>query len=72
MIELKMVCQSTIHDSTNPEQGNAFLSAVTKEENPEYFACTPYGSLELGILNPKAFKQLIPGKTYRVTLELID
>jgi len=72
MIDFLMTCQSTIQDSTNPDQGNAFFSAVTKEENAEYFAYTPYGSLELGILNPKAFKQLIPGKTYRVTMELID
>ena len=72
MIELTMTCQSTIQDSTGQGQGNAFLTAVSREETDGYFVYTPYGSLEIGLLTPEAFEEMIPGKTYRVTVELVD
>jgi hypothetical protein len=37
MIELTMTCQSTIQDSTGQGQGNAFLTAVSREETDGYF-----------------------------------
>jgi len=68
------VCQSTEHDTNNPEQGQVHLTAVTgeNEKHKEFFAYTPYADLRMGILNPEAFKQIVPGKTYRMTLEESD
>lgn len=73
-ITAMFICRSTEHDTNNPEQGQVHLSAVTDEnpEHKEFFAATPYGELKMGILNAPAFKQVIPGKTYRVTLEQVD
>lgn len=68
------VCQSAEPDANNPEQGQVYLSAVTEdnEKHKEFFAYTPYGELRMGILNPPAFKQIVPNKTYRLTLEQVD
>jgi hypothetical protein len=69
-----LVCQSKEHDTQSPEQGSVHLTGVTNEseEAKKYFAYTPFANLQMGILNPAAFGQFEPGKTYRITLEQID
>lgn len=70
-VSAMLVCQSKEHDTATPEQGNVYLTAVTDEteEGKKYFAYTPYAELKMGILNPKAFEQFEPGKTYLITIE---
>jgi len=36
------------------------------EENDQYFKWTPFGSLEMGTLNPEAAEQFTPGMEYYV------
>lgn len=69
-----LVCESKEHDTDKPEQGKVGLRGVTRESEigKEYFAYTPYASLQMGILNEAAFSQLEPGKTYKMTLEQVD
>lgn len=38
------------------------------EENDKYFAATPSGELELGVLNASAAKQLVVGQEYYLDL----
>lgn len=73
-IVMMLVCQSTEHDTQNPNQGNIHLTGVAdkEEEYKQFFAYTPYADLKAGILNPSAFEQITPGKTYRMTLEQVD
>lgn len=73
-ITAMFVCRSSEPDANNLEQGQVHLSVVTgeNEEHKKFFAYTPYGELRMGILNPSAFKQIIPGKTYRLTMEQVD
>lgn len=69
-----LVCQDTKQDEQNPEQGQVHLRAVTDVEGEykQFFAYTPYADLTMGILNPEAFNQIKPGKTYKMTLEQVD
>ena len=66
-----LVCQDKEQDTQTPEQGQIRLTAVTggSEEAKKYFAYTPYAELKMGILNPNAFNQFEPGKTYLITIE---
>lgn len=72
-ITAMFTCQSKEHDTNSPEQGNVHLTAVSggSEEATKYFAYTPYGDLRLGILNPAAFEQFEPGKTYLLTIDAV-
>lgn len=69
-----LVCQSTEHDTQNPEQGNVRLTAVTdgSEEAKQYFAFTPYADFRMGILNSAAFTQFEPGQVYKITIEKVE
>lgn len=68
MTRAKFRCTSKIPNKTNPEYGNVSLLVVHNgsQENKEFFNMTPCGSIELGLLNPKAFEQFEPGKEYYV------
>lgn len=37
-------------------------------ENEEFFKYTPFGSLKMGIVNPEAAKQFVPGKEYYIDI----
>lgn len=39
------------------------------EENNKFFNATPYGKLELGVLNKAAADQIEPGNDYYITIE---
>lgn len=69
-----LVCQSTEHDTQDPNQGNVHLMGVADKEGEykDYFAYTPFADLKMGILNSFAFEQIKPGKTYRMILEQVD
>lgn len=66
-----LTCESKKEDAQNPEQGNVHLMGVTdgSEEAKKYFAYTPYADLNIGTLNPAAYEQFEPGKTYLITIE---
>ena len=51
-----------------------FLNATTDRQGKyaEFFRWTPYGSIELGILNPVAAAMFRPGALVRVTFEEIE
>jgi hypothetical protein len=74
MIVAMLVCQNTEQDPSNPAQGNFYMTGVTDTEGEykQFFAYTPYADLRMGVLNPSAFEQIEPGKTYRMTLEKVD
>jgi hypothetical protein len=69
-----LICESTEHDTQQPEQGTVRLTGVTNEseETKKWFAYTPFANLQMGILNSAAFSQFEPGKTYKMTLEQVD
>lgn len=73
-VVMMLVCQSTEPSVENAEQGNVYLTGVADKDGKykEFFAYTPYAELRAGILNPAAFSQIVPGKTYRLTLEQVD
>lgn len=73
-ITMMLVCQSTEHDTQNPDQGNVYLTGVSDKDGKykQFFSYTPYAELKAGILNPSAFTQIKPGKTYRLTLEQVE
>lgn len=52
------------------EKGGVTLYPVYSgsEENKKFFDCTPSGQIQLGILNPEAFKQFEPGKEYYIDI----
>lgn len=52
------------------EKGSVTLYPVYSgsEENKKYFDCTPSGKIQLGILNPEAFKQFELGKEYYIDI----
>lgn len=64
MIRAKFKCTSKDAD------GNALLEAVMSgsPENEEFFKYTPFGRLQLGIVNPPAFDQLEEGKDYYIDI----
>lgn len=66
-----LTCTSKEGNSQSPEQGNVRFSAAIEggEEVKRHFSFTPYADLRLGILNPSAYAQFEPGKTYLVTIE---
>ena len=69
-----LICENKEHDSQTPDQGQVSLRGVTSESEigKEYFVYTPFASLQMGILNPSAFGQFEPGKTYKMILEQVD
>ncbi len=66
-VQLKLICRSKEHNSNTPDEGNIHLVGDTNAN--EYFKYTPYADLQMGLLNPLAFSQFEPGKTYLVTIE---
>lgn len=50
------------------ESGSVTLEAVIdgSEENKEFFSYTPSGRIQIGTVNPEAFKQFAPGQEYYV------
>lgn len=63
MVRAKFVCESKI---IRADGETVKLSAVTHDsvENERYFKWTPFGQIEIGILNEDAAAQFEPGKEY--------
>lgn len=63
-------CKFTCVTKEPGEKGSVSLYPVCSgsEENKKFFDCTPAGSIQLGILNPEAFKQFEPGKEYYIDI----
>ena len=60
---------------TQTESGDRVQLAPVVGESPEnkdFFKWTPSGQIEMGIMNPEASKQFIPGKEYYVDFTLAD
>ena len=65
-IRAKFVCESKMHNTTDPTMGQIILRAVYQgsAENQQFFNMTPNGLLQMGVLNPAAFDQFEPGNEY--------
>lgn len=74
MVRAKFVVESyetRKSDTRNPESEelrSIKMIAVSdgSEENKKFFRWTPNGSINIGVLNPEAWKQLELGKAYYV------
>lgn len=56
-------------ERTNTEQGDRFILVPVMQgsyENEEFFKWTPFGKLEMGILNPEAANKFEVGKEYYI------
>ena len=60
--------KSNTRDPNSEELRSLKLIAVSdgSEENKRFFRWTPNGTINIGILNPEAWKQLELGKSYYV------
>ncbi len=49
-------------------EGSVKLSAVTdgSEENKTFFKYTPYGEIQMGMVNPQTAEQFVPGQEFYV------
>ena len=65
-VRAKFKCVKKAPSHQSSDEGNVRLEAVIdgSEENKEYFSYTPFGVLDLGILNPPAFSQFEVGQEY--------
>lgn len=71
MVRAKFKCES----KTTTESGiSVKLTPVVggSEENESFFKWTPFGSLEMGLLNPDTAATFEPGKSYYVDLTPAD
>ena len=61
-------------ESYGSQGGCVSLKPVTfgSEENEKFFNMTPHGSIEMGTLNDKAFKQFEVGKEFYVDFTPAD
>lgn len=66
-VKIKLICHSKEHKLQTPDHGDITLLGDTNDN--EYFKYTPYAYMKLGILNPSAFCQFEPGKTYLVNID---
>jgi hypothetical protein len=69
-----MVCTTkTAADAPAANPGTVKMQVVSDPdgEYKNFFKFTPWGSLELGILNEAALDQVEEGATYKVTIEQV-
>lgn len=73
-VQMFLTCQSIEHDTQNPKQGSVLLRTQYDKDSQynEYFVYTPSAQLNASILNESAFKQFIPGKVYKITIEQVE
>lgn len=66
VVRAKFVCRSKQPNGADPSYGDIQLEAVTggSPENETFFNATPYGQLQMNLLNPGAFAFFEPGKEY--------
>lgn len=66
-VRAKFKCETKGSEEEGNE-GNLTLHAVVggSEENEEFFRYTPFGMIQMGVLNPSAFAQFELGKEYYV------
>uniref|UniRef100_A0A6M3XY68 Uncharacterized protein n=1 Tax=viral metagenome TaxID=1070528 RepID=A0A6M3XY68_9ZZZZ len=63
MLRAKFKCTEV----TTTEDGKIIsMTPVTggSKENEKFFSCTPFGSLEMGIMNPAINDEFVPGEEY--------
>ena len=66
---------SNTRDPNSEELRSIKMTAVSdgSEENKKFFRWTPNGTIQIGVLNPEAWKQLELGKSYYVDFtEAVD
>jgi len=72
-VRCKFLCQQISEQTCGPDksQYGAELTAFTdgSEETAQFFAATPWGKLELGVLAGQYFK---PGKAYYIDIYPAD
>ena len=71
MVRCKFQCTNIlpVQDVNGKEEGKRiYLAPVTcgSEENKQFFAYTPYGTVDFGTVNAEAAKQFEVGKEYYV------
>jgi hypothetical protein len=74
-VRAKFTCIAKENGDTEAE-GSVKLEPVTKsednDENNQFFKYTPWGSIEIGIVNDAAFAQFEVGKEYYVDFTPLD
>ncbi len=70
-VRAKFKCESKTL-TVNGAQVTLVPVTTGSKENEEFFKYTPYGKLEVGIINVEAAKQFEPGKEYYIDISLAE
>ncbi len=62
-----MRCKFKLLEKKETENGTALLFNVTNDkDNEDYFKFTPWGNINIGLVNKETTTNFIPGKNYYV------